>query len=193
MIDQLAEAERKKYELVWTYNGYRDQADGDPLVEMAFEVMGCRPGETLIDWGCGKGTPARQFMGKGLKVTGLDIAHNCLDVGVDVPLVVGCLWDPNLPASLVADYAFCTDVLEHIPERKVGAAIGVISSRTRKSAVIQVCCVPDSWGAKIDPPQQLHLTVWSALEWGFELRQYWTTVRQLPVGGKSRAAFYCAT
>lgn len=192
MSDALADQERKKYELVWSYEGYRAQADGDRIVELAWQELGCKAGDSLIDWGCGKGTPAQFFWDRGLRVTGFDIAANCLDPGIDIPFVTGCLWD-ELPDLLSADYSFCTDVLEHVPTPKLRKSVQNIAEHTKRAAVIQVCCTPDSWGAKIDPPQRLHLTVMPPEAWLKLLQLYWPTVRQLGIKSKHRAAFYCAT
>lgn len=192
MTDHLADVERKKYELVWTYEGYRAQADGDRIVDLAWAELGCKAGDSLIDWGCGKGTPAKWFWERGLHVTGVDIAANCLDAGVDIPLYVGCLWDDDLPLTLRADYSFCTDVLEHVPTPRLRKAVENIRERTAVAAVIQVCCTPDSWGAKINPPQRLHLSVMPPEAWLRLLQSFWPEVRPLTIKSKHRAAFYCA-
>lgn len=181
----LKASERTKYETVWgEYPAYRSQADGDPVVDLAFDELGCKPGESLIDWGCGKGTPAQKFQDKGLVVTGFDIAHNCLDPGITVPLVVGCLWEkPNI----TSDYSFCTDVLEHIPPEHLDAAISVIYACTRKAAFIQVCVTHDTFGAKhMDPPQVLHLSVMSSEVWASKLVSAGWQIRLSGNLGKSR-------
>jgi hypothetical protein len=183
-------SERDKYQKVWTYDFYRDQADGDPVVETAFKQMGCKPGESLIDWGCGKGTPARKFQQMGLQVTGFDIANNCLDPDVNIPLVVGCLWDLPKGVKLVADYAFCTDVLEHLPEEHVEDALVNIYTHTVKAAFIQVCTAPDTSGRKMDPPMTLHLTVRSPSWWYDRLSKLWM-IRTVESRGKSRSYFVC--
>jgi hypothetical protein len=189
-VTDLAEVERLKYEHVWTYSGYREQADGAPLVQLAYTMMGCQPPETLIDWGCGRGTPAQQFQDLGLQVQGVDIAHNCLNPGVTVPLHVACLWDDDLPDWLYARYAFCTDVLEHIPQEHLPATLRNIRIRTLKAAFIQVCTEPDIWGAKLNPPQPLHLTVRPKEWWQTVLEGFWGKVA-INSAGRSRCCFYC--
>lgn len=193
MADLLQDEERLKYEKVWTYDFYRDQADGLGVVDYAYHYLGCRPGDTLIDWGCGKGTPAAKFAAHGMKVTGFDIAHNCLDKDVALSLVVGCLWDPDLDLKLpIADFAFCTDVLEHVPPARLDRALKNISAHTYKAAFIQVCTTADTAGAKMDPPAKLHLSVYPAPIWESKLCRYWTRVDECPmVGGKSRSAYLC--
>jgi hypothetical protein len=174
----LRDEERIKYENVWgNYPKYRVQADGDPVVDLAYTLMGCEAGESLIDWGCGRGTPAAKFQEKGLKVTGVDIAHNCLNEGVDIPLRVGCLWEPFDP-PLEADYSFSTDVLEHIPKRHLVRSLKNIFFATRQAAFLQVCTQHDTFGRKhMDPPQVLHLSVMLPGRWRNVIRRVGWTIR----------------
>lgn len=189
--DPIQEQERIKYEKVWSDRGYARQADGDPVVDLAFELMGCKRGQSLIDWGCGCGRPAAKFQAKGLDVVGFDIASNCLDADVKIPLLVRCLWDlPN--DGVVADYAFSTDVLEHIPPDHLRTVMWNMRVRTYNAAFIQVCTVLDSSGPKMDPPEVLHLSVMSASQWYDKLSTVWGSVERLAgIGGKSRCAFLC--
>ncbi len=187
-LDDLEAQERDKYLNVWGYSSYRNQADGAPVVDRAFELMGCKPGETLIDWGCGTGLPAAQLAALGLVVTGFDIAANCLNEGIDIPLVVGCLWSP--PAGLEADYGFSTDVMEHIPPDAIDLAFDAIAARTRKAAYIQVDTAPDISGPRMNPPTTLHLTVEPSEWWTEQLRARWREVTLHP-GTFSRVGFLC--
>jgi hypothetical protein len=125
-----------------------------------------------------------------LLVTGIDIAHNCLDSDVKIPFLKRCLWD--LPDdNMSSDYAFCTDVLEHIPFWRVDKVLENMWERTNKAAFMQICLVPDTSGPKMDPPERLHLCVQPAEFWKDKLLSYWKSVEQLEVGGKARKAFLC--
>lgn len=189
--DIVQELEREKYESVWADRVYAKQADGSPVVDLAFNFMGCRRGETLIDWGCGCGRPAASFQEKGLSVVGLDIAKNCLDSDVRIAFLQRCLWD--LPDDgMESDYAFSTDVLEHIPLDKLEIVIENIYDRTKKSAFIQVCTVLDTFGPSMNPPQRLHLSVLPEGAWMYKLRRSWPAVELVYVGGKARRAFLCS-
>lgn len=190
-MDDLKESERRKYEKVWSDRAYARQADGEPLVDLAFEIMGCKVGETLIDWGCGCGRPAAKFQAKGLTVVGFDIAKNSMDDNVRVPFLTRCLWDlPNDGVS--SDYAFCTDVLEHIPPDHLREVMWNMRKRTRVAAFIQVCTVLDTSGPKMNPPEVLHLSVMSADAWKEKLKSIWDLVHHVPgVGGKARSVFLC--
>lgn len=187
MSDDLAD-ETRKYLRVWRRNDYRDQCDGLPVVGYACHIMNCSPGDTLIDWGCGTGKASKAFAGLGLQVTGFDIASNCLDSDVKVPLVVGTIWDP--PSELAAQYGFCTDVLEHLPEDKVGLALEAIRQRTERAAYIQVDTAADIFGAKMEPPVRLHLTVQPAEWWHEMVASRWPIIKPC-AGSYSRAGFLC--
>lgn len=192
MTDPWQEAERAKYERVWAdrNRAYAKQADGDPVVDRAFEEMGCKKGESLIDWGCGCGRPAAKFQAKGLDVVGFDIAANCLDADVKIPFLQRCLWD--LPEDGVSsDYAFSTDVLEHIPPEHLPKVLSNIHKRTRKAAFLQVCTRLDRYGPSMDPPMRLHLAVYPHETWAAMLYSYWRTGIEYPNIGKARSAFLC--
>lgn len=182
------DSERDKYLRVWADRSYGTQTDGLPAVSSAFRGMGCQPGETLIDWGCGTGRAAKNFRDMGLRVTGFDIAHNCLAEGVDVPLVVGCIWEP--PRDLAADYGFCTDVLEHVPPDYLDQALDTLYWRAEKATFIQIDTVLDISGPAMDPPEVLHLSVYDRWWWEDELAARWRAV----IGSKglyTRWRFLC--
>lgn len=146
------------------------------------------PASTLIDWGCGSGEGAQRFQERGFAVTGFDIAHNCLNPGIDIPLVVGCLWEA--PAELISDYAFCTDVMEHIPEDYVEATLSLIAERTRLAGFIQVDTVVDLFGDRMNPPERLHLAVHDCFWWYDLLGKYWRTVKPIK-GTYTRWGYFC--
>lgn len=180
--------ELDKYQAVWNNRGYADQADGDPCVIPAWHALGCKPEETMIDWGCGSGKPAKKFQDMGLQVTGFDVAFNCLDPGVDVKLVIGFLWNP--PKELTADYSFSTDVLEHIPPERLDECMDVLRDRTRKAGFFQVDTFPDISGPKMNPPRMLHLSLHSAQWWLNEFKKRWPVVRMTP-GTYTRWRYLC--
>lgn len=189
MNTDIENAERVKYRRVWSdLDSYRGQADGSPVVRLAWRGLRMAAGESLIDWGAGCGRPAMAFQDLGLRVTAFDIADNCLDAGVTVPLVTGTLWNP--PAYLDADYGFCTDVLEHIPPALIRTCLAQLRVRSRKGCFIQVDTVADICGPQMDPPEVLHLTVQPADWWLAEISRYWIDV-QMNRGRFTRWCFIC--
>ena len=172
MTDTLAQAEADKYAAVWRYDAYRKNAPGEKCVFDAFKALGIKEGDTLIDFGCGTGRPARAFQEAGIHVTAVDFAVNCLDEGVKVPFRQACLW--NLPDDMIATYGFCTDVMEHIPPEKVDAVLANIRAATTDGVFFQIATRPDTMGRLIG--RTLHLTVKSADWWAHRLRLAWPNV-----------------
>ena len=165
----LADLEREKYEKIWTFPLYRQFSPGEQLVGRAIESLEMQPGDSVIDYGCGSGRATRCFQDLGFDVTGIDHASNCLDEGIDVPFIQMCLWEPF---SLTSDFAFCADVMEHIPEEYTGAVIASIAKRTHRGAFFQIHLGPDSSGPRL-LGEPLHLTQKTADWWGQLLSDYW--------------------
>lgn len=126
-------------------------------------------GDSLIDYGCGTGRALTLFQGWGLSVRGVDIAKNCLDS--DLPFIRACLWD--MP-ELSSKWAYCTDVMEHIPEEKVDSVLAQIAERC-EGAFFQIAMRPDSSGMLIIG-EQLHLTVRDINWWERALKKHWPSV-----------------
>jgi hypothetical protein len=168
----LEDIEREKYEKVWTFAAYRDWSPGEGLVNEAIAALGMRPGEKVIDYGCGPGRATDLFARLGFRALGVDHAANCLDVGVMAPLILACLWD--LP-PLSSEWAFCCDVMEHIPEEKVDAVLAGIRARAERGAFFQICLEKDGAGPHL-LGEPLHLTVKPAEWWLEKLRGLWGSV-----------------
>jgi len=171
-MDDIAEVERRKYEFVWQGDKYRKRSPGwDGRVE-AWRELGCKQGESLIDYGCGSGRATAWFKRRGLRVTGVDIAANALET--DVPFVQASLW--KLPEDLApADYGFSCDVLEHLPTARIDQSIAMIAARTKQAAWLRIATRPDKNGLKLIG-KHLHLTVRSAEWWRQKLEEHFRIV-----------------
>ncbi len=195
-MDRLAEEERTKYQAMWARPEYRRYSPGEDLVGTAIEALGMRPGESVIDYGCGTGRAAKKFEHKGFIVRCVDFVAEALET--DVPFSAHCLWDLPVMASEgtqksttflgPSDWAFCTDVMEHIPTEMVGAVLAGIADRTRSAAFFQISTVPDGFGRLIG--KVLHLTVRPAGWWANRLKRHWSEVRALGEG--PTVIFTCA-
>lgn len=164
-------AERAKYERVWEFPQYRHQAPGEALVDDAIQALGMQPGDTVIDFGCGTGRPAQRLQERGLSVTGVDFAANCLDTAVSIPFVRADLTD--LP-SMAADWGYCTDVMEHLPPEQVAGVLANIRASVRRGVYFQIATRPDVMGKLIG--ETLHLTVQKPDWWQEVLEQHWSAV-----------------
>lgn len=153
MTDELANKEREKYTKMWNIKSYRRVAPGEGYVDYAIEALRLSPPQSVIDFGTGTGRAANKFKQLGYDVTGIDHAANCLDSGVEIPLLICSLWD--LP-DILADVGYCTDVMEHIPEVKVDEVLLGIAKRVN-DAFFVIDTKPDSMGRLIG--ETLHVTV----------------------------------
>lgn len=185
MNDVLTARERAKYTKVWADDRYRKIAPGMFEVEEAFRQMGCKPDETLNDYGCGTGRAARWFQDHGLIVTGVDLAENACEE--DVNVVHTALWDLSLVDE--SYYAFCTDVMEHIPPERVGDVLSEIRDKTDRAAWFRIATRPDAMGPLL-LGEPLHLTVQPAWWWFDALLEHWTFVTRITETGRD-AVFLC--
>lgn len=185
----LEQREQSKYEEIWTHDAYRKEAPGAAFVDDAFDRLGMQSGESLIDYGSGTGRASFAFSEyKGMNVTAVDFADNAFECATGlgyIDFVHACLWD--LPAGLESDWAYCTDVMEHIPIEKVEAVIAGISERTRKGAYFNIATRPDNLGALIG--RKLHMTVMQGSGWQTFLSKYFAHVEMIEREGE--ATFIC--
>ena len=85
----------------------------------------------------------------GKEIDLVDIAANCLDAGIDMPLIVTPLWD--LPADLSGDFGVCCDVMEHIPTDKVDDVLSGIAKAVPR-AWFHISSEPDAFGVAVGAP-----------------------------------------
>lgn len=169
----LEDRERDKYRLMWDQPSYRDYIPGLEHVDAAIEALGIKVGDGLLDFGCGSGRATKAFIDRGIKAAGIDFAPNALDEVV--PFTLAALWD--LPGMLtpVADWGFCTDVMEHIPPEKVDDVLsGIAGTIGLRGAYFAIDSVPDRQGLIIG--QVLHMTVRPPAWWAEKLAHYFASV-----------------
>lgn len=166
----IEERERAKYVTMWNSPMYRKMAPGEGQIDDAARLLGMKPGDSVIDFGCGTGRGAQALQDKGFKVTAVDFAPNCLDEGITVPFVQGCLWD--LP-DIRADWGYCTDVMEHIPTEKVGDVLKSIAERV-KGCYFAIATRDDSLGWIAG--KKLHLSILQPAQWRQLLGAHWKNI-----------------
>ena len=117
MTKPLTNIERARYETIWAVPEYNQISPGEGNVSLFGQIVNPRAGETLIDFGCGKGLGGQRLRQEyGLDVTYLDLVKvgNCPE-----PHIQQSLWEPIQPNSLGTkrwNYGYCSDVMEHIPK-----------------------------------------------------------------------------
>lgn len=160
-------SEKLKYQKVWKNKQYRLTSPSEVEVENFVSYL--QPGDTIVELGCGTGRASKKISNKGFDVELFDIADNCLDPGISLPLTVGSLWRDEIPK---ATWGFCCDVMEHIPTELVYKSFDNIrTSCTNGYFRIHLC--KDN-GKFTDEP--LHLTVKPVEWWGEQLKKHWSEV-----------------
>ncbi len=164
MDDALFKTEKLKYERIHAVPGY---SLGPGASHVATFLSYIKPGESVIDFGCGTGDAARKLADLGHPVHLVDIVKDPLRH--DLPFYEGSLH--ALPADLPrADWGFCCDVMEHLPEEWIPAAMAGMKSKVNK-IFFAICGAPDGWGHHIN--DTLHLTVKPFEWWDNHIRKYW--------------------
>lgn len=161
--DPLAAEEQRKYTKMWNQASYRINSPGFNWAPRSLALLNPPPGATIIDYGCGVPRAVDFFRSKGLEATGCDIVALREDVR---PVN---LWD--LPSDLGSDYAYCADVMEHIPPEKVLAVLGGIAERTKVAAAFTIASTQCTQGRRHG--EVLHLTVEPKDWWMEQLQHFW--------------------
>ena len=154
-------SEQAKYKRLWgEHKQYRAIAPGEQLADHFLSLARPQPHQTCFDFGCGTGRGAARIV-KRCRVVGFDFADNCLDESVRgaFEFVQHDLTQPI--GREVADFGYCTDVLEHIPPADVRTVLKNIVTAARR-VYLNISTVEDKLGALIGEP--LHLTV-QPMDW----------------------------
>jgi hypothetical protein len=171
--------EKAKYEKMWGRYGehYRKVCPGELAANTFIQVATPEIGDTVIDFGCGTGNSIWMIsMMKGLKMTLLDFASNCLDEEVVVALgnhqdrLEFMEHNLNDPSPLTAQYGYCTDVMEHIPPEEVDNVLYNIL-KGAQCVFFRISTQPDVLGPKC-LGQPLHLSIHDYAWWTAKFRQH---------------------
>lgn len=173
MVDAIAVAEQRKYQLMWEHDSYRERSPGMRHLQDALKKLSPPPGSSFVDLGCGTGRVSAALRANGFQVTAVDIAQNaCTEFDGD--FISACLWD--LPADVpVSDFGFCADVMEHLPTEKVTYALECISKVCHR-VYFQIANFHCHEGDKIG--EHLHLTV-KSIGWWNEFLQHCFVVEHM--------------
>lgn len=181
--------EKQKYTRLWSsIPEYREASAADLLAPafLSYFSPQLRPGQRIIDFGCGAGRSAIPFLSKGLQVDLLDFAEPCLDPEIFLLTASqkalfweACLWDlpPDLPA---ADWIVCFDVLEHLPEEKIGASLKGMAQKMKRGGLFSIDLCTDRFGSEIG--DTLHLTLKPKEWWRNQISASFSLLEELANG-----------
>jgi hypothetical protein len=197
MKDTIAELEKEKYQKVWEHQAYRNWSPG--CDEQMPALLGFRKFYdfdkvekggpfSVCDYGCGEGWSVQFFNDQeGVTAWGVEHASNAIKAA-GILVYEDCLW--HMPEEPKSDFAFCCDVMEHIPSMKVAEVLRRIAARTNHMAFFRIAFVDDCFGPQI-LKKPLHLTVRDHNWWIDALAKYWKDV--VPVNiRRSYGVFMCA-
>lgn len=182
---------------MWEIDAYRKVSPGYLCCDLFFNYFkrDLISGASITDFGAGTGSVVWPFLERKLKVQLIDIAPNALDEGVrnlmafmpdQVVFHQECLW--NLSHAVTAtDWAYCCDVMEHIPEEKVDAVLAEISEKTRKGGFFQICLQDEYFGDMIN--EKLHLSVHNHKWWEEKLSEFFPVYATLSLIDGARSGF----
>jgi 2-polyprenyl-3-methyl-5-hydroxy-6-metoxy-1,4-benzoquinol methylase len=180
----VSQREREKYETAWTMGGYGDISPGEKYLPIFIDSIpewatgplniGAAKGQTLIDIGTGSGKGAEALCLKGFNVALFDITFDGIDPDLELvqqmPMIPGSLWKDLSYASYMAkahspehftgelfDWAYCCDVMEHIPTEFTMLCVQNILNIVQYGVFFSISLVPDQFGYFAGEP--LHKTV----------------------------------
>jgi len=159
--------EQLMYQKCWNIPEYRKWSPGEGCVEQFLEAIDRDELKTLIDFGCGTGRAGYKLWQDGqFDVTLMDFAWNCLDANIKERIdgsnpVQGLTFvehDITKKTALKADYGYCCDVMEHIPEDQVDDVLETILTAAT-DVFFQICTTKDHFGNHPDINHPLHVCV----------------------------------
>lgn len=175
-----ANPEAEKYGRIWAHPEYRKVAPGEGLASVFLAHARPRPGAEVIDFGCGTGRGALMLCLLGrVKVTMVDFVRNSLDPDIQAALktqphaLTFVKADLEVRLPVAAEYGYCTDVMEHIPPKKVERVL-INILKAAQHVFFSISTVDDSCGALIG--ERLHLTVQPATWWRKKLTDIGATI-----------------
>ena len=165
----ISEIESEKYKDIWSLQAYDENSPGSELVDYFLSIAKPARGSSIIDIGAGAGAASRKFKDKGFRVTAFDLTNEAW-AHEDIRLFNGSVWQD---ISGIYEYAYCCDMMEHIPTQFVGLTISSILNVSGR-AFFSVSFLPDNFGHYIK--QDLHLTVQPFTWWRDTFRELGTVL-----------------
>ncbi len=164
-LEERREAEFEKYRRV--YRDYPRYCNRQLRIDLTREWIKSHPdAKDLFDVGAGRGEVVRLAQGLGLWAQGVEVIEELC--GPDILPIPGVhdlhLQDYNW------DLVTCTDVLEHILEEDVPAALSELARVARGPVLLTICHIHDRPGKY--GPDTLHVCVHDRPWWEDKIREH---------------------
>lgn len=175
--------EKSKYEKIWGSPFYRAISPGLEIVDLFFEFFEKQlsTGQRITDYGCGTGLVAERFAKKELSTHLIDITERAVDPHVldnqRVTFEEASLWE--LSTTPQSEWAYCCDVLEHLPPQYIDQVLQIIRERTTQGGYFQIHLDEEPFNQLIDEP--LHLTIRPQEWWEEKLQALWDKTCIVPL------------
>lgn len=176
-------AETDTYQAAWALDAYGDFSPGERYLPLFLDMA--RPPVTrpyvglggfsratrVLDAGTGSGKGALALAAAGFDVIACDLtADGLTEEAKALPFVSACLWsDLRAVVKPPVEYAYCCDVLEHIPPEFTMLVCQRVIEVAKKGAFFSISLVPDQFGVWVGKP--LHQTVQPFQWWRDRFRE----------------------
>jgi len=167
-MPNLIAAETEKYQSAWALDAYAKNSPGASLVPLFLDMAKPQRG-SVLDAGCGSGKGAVALANEGFAVTMCDLTPDGLTPeSAHLPFQSAVLWKDLRPVARQTgrewfDYAYCCDVLEHIPTSFSMLVISRLLDVSKHGVFLSISTVHDEYGSFIGEP--LHQTVKPFVWW----------------------------
>jgi ubiquinone/menaquinone biosynthesis C-methylase UbiE len=180
--------EIKKYDTVFKDAGYRSLGGSQGLRYVA-KVCTDLKFKSVLDVGCGPGWSVIEFLGRGYRAQGVEPCEYLHQQELRVPAGLGivkkgAITSIPFPADSF-DLVFCTDVLEHVPEKDIHQALSELIRVSKKYIYVTI----SSHEAQCFPDLKLHCTVHPPEWWTAQFLQF--KLKKLKYGDGPHEHLYC--